>query len=164
MRRLGWILGFALLAAACGDDDDGGDGTTADAAPTADAPQAGADAGDEADAAAGEADAAVADGGAPNTAPQIMQVMWGPTPTPACMTGIPHQYTITITATDAETPGTLTYSGSVAGCTGVINSASAMVNCPNAAPYSGSVTVADPGGLTDTQTFTINICQSGSAP
>jgi hypothetical protein len=78
--------------------------------------------------------------------------------------GVSSTYTVTTTVTDADTPlGMLIYSGSISSC-GIINSMVDTVSCPNLATYSGSVTVTDPSGLSDTQTFLVPPCSTGSAP
>jgi hypothetical protein len=114
----------------------------------------------------GAADAgidAVRPDAAPGESPVIAEVEW--MTTPDCEMAVRTDYTITIDASDADTDtAELTYSGMVLGCTGNIESNPATVSCPNAAPYGGSVTVRDPEGHTDVQTFQIAICTNGSAP
>jgi hypothetical protein len=78
---------------------------------------------------------------------------------PNCVAAFSSPVLITTTAVDEDTDiGDLTYSGSVEGCTGSIDSASASVSCPQLAPYSGSVTVTDPEGNSDTESFTFGVC------
>ncbi len=102
------------------------------------------------------------DGGGGPT-PQITRVSW--TPGSGCRTAVAGPYTINVMVTDGDTNADqLTFSGSVASCTGAINAATATINCPNAAAYQGSVTVTDPQNNTDTQTFSISPCAAGMAP
>jgi hypothetical protein len=95
--------------------------------------------------------------------PVITSVAW--THSAACVAGTLSDVTITTTVTDADTDAAdLTFSGSVANCTGSINSANVTVACPQTAPYASTVTVQDPQGNSDEQTFTIGICEDGQAP
>lgn len=136
------ILTGSMLAAACGDD------------------QAPPDSGGPPDGAPIDS---VSFDSVPGESPVISQVSW--TTPAACEMFTASGYTFTIDVTDADTvAGDLTYSGSVAGCTGVINANPATITCPNAAPYGGGVTVTDPEGHSDAQTFSIMPCIDGSAP
>lgn len=135
------ILFVALLAVAalpaCGGDDDDGGGTP--------------------DSAGGGGDSAGA-----GEAPVISSVAW--THVAPCTGGTPSDVDVTITATDADgTPEALTVSGNVSSC-GAIDALEDTITCPQAAPYSGTVTVTDADGNADTQTFTINPCEDGTAP
>jgi hypothetical protein len=78
--------------------------------------------------------------------------------------GTASDYTVTITATDADNdPSELTYEGSVTGLCTDIDAEVSTVNCPNAAPYTGTVIVEDPdGNVSDAAEFTFNICESSS--
>ena len=134
------VLGGALALSGC--DSDGGSGSAG----------SGGTAG-----AGGEGGA----GGA--QAPRITMVAWAtdtPCPNPDPNTDAT-DYTVTVTAED-DTPGELTYAGSVTGCTGAINAAVSTINCPNAAPYGGGVTVTDPQGNDDAVTFNIGVCSDDS--
>jgi hypothetical protein len=73
-------------------------------------------------------------------------------------------YTVTVTATDADTDvGELTYNGSVGGCTGAIDDAVSTINCPNVAPYPGTVMVSDPdGNESGPVAFDIGVCETSS--
>jgi hypothetical protein len=108
-------------------------------------------------------DAPGIDAGMSGMPPVISQVAWT---TPAgCTAGTASVFTVVTTVTDADTAAAmLTFSGTVAGCTGTINAASADINCPNAAPYGGNVTVTDPEGNSDTQAISIGVCTDGMAP
>ena len=78
-----------------------------------------------------------------------------------CANGVPSDYTITIAATDAETPADqLTYSGGVpGGCFGTIDARMSTINCVNGGDYPGAIAmVADPQGNTDSLSFTITRC------
>jgi hypothetical protein len=95
-----------------------------------------------------------------NTPPIIQSVTWtAPEP---CSMAVPGIFTIVVEATDAETPGALTYQGSVTSCSGSIDGPDDSVTCPNVSPYVGQVTVTDPDGLFDRAFFTIEPCESGS--
>jgi hypothetical protein len=81
-----------------------------------------------------------------------------------CTSGVPSDYTVTVTATDPDTDaGDLIYSGSVAVCTGPIDASVSTINCPNAAPYPGTVIVSDPDGNSSTPVaFDIRVCETDS--
>lgn len=151
---------FAFALAGCPSDpvtDAGRDAPTADAPAPSDTP-APMDVPGMTDA---PADApALADTPATGEAPVITRVAWT---TPAsCTAGTTSMYTVTITATDADTAaGMLTYSGSVGGCPGTITAASSMISCPNLAPYDGTVTVRDPEGNMDSVMIRIAPCTDG---
>lgn len=92
--------------------------------------------------------------------PVITRIAWATDP--ACVASSPTDYTVDFTVTDADTAaGMLTFSGSVGGCTGMLNAASVTIRCPNLAPYGGTVTVRDPEGNADTAMFTIAPCTDG---
>ena len=134
---LAWTALIALSA--CGDDDtgsrDAGTGTDSGAA---------ADAGTTAD-----------------PSPMITSVAWEPEA--GCTSGSASDFTITVTVTDGDhTPAELTYAGSVTNCTGAIDSATSVINCPNFAPYPGTVTVTDPDDNSDRATFMFGACETGS--
>ncbi|MFQ5703980.1 MAG: hypothetical protein ACE5HT_08155 [Gemmatimonadales bacterium] len=81
-----------------------------------------------------------------------------------CTANTATDVTIITTVTDADTPaGNLTFTGGVSNCTGSINAATATVNCPEAASYSGNVTVTDPENNSASKSFTMSPCQDGSA-
>ena len=83
------------------------------------------------------------------------------TPVLPCVNGTSSDYTITIAATDAETPADqLTYSGGVpGGCFGTIDARVSTINCVNGGDYAGAVAmVEDPQGNIDTLSFTITRC------
>jgi hypothetical protein len=125
---------FALVLG-CGGDDGGVDARPVDAA-------AGAD-------------------GSGNAAPVISRVRW--MPAAGCTAGVSSDFAFVIEATDAETPGELTYDGSVSSCTGRLDRAMDSVTCPNVSPYLGSVTVRDPQGAMAMLSFTVSPCAAGSA-
>lgn len=160
MKRL--VCGLTLLAlvttlSACGGDDD--DGPAADASVSADATR---DSGSSSPDAARDSGSSTVDA-AVTAAPVISRVTW--TPAAGCVAGTSSNFTIAITVTDADTAaGSLTYSGSVAGCGGSVTSNPGTLNCPNLAPYTGSVTVRDPQGNMDSQGIIISPCTAGAAP
>ena len=133
---LACVVAISLLGlAGCGDDTDGG----------------------------GTADAGGGGDGGGAKAPVISKVAW--TTPSSCSGGVASVYTIVTTATDGDTAtDQLTYQGTVASCTGTINKMTSTVTCPNAASYQGSVTVKDPQGNMDVQTFLISPCANGMAP
>ena len=83
------------------------------------------------------------------------------TPVAPCANNVMSDYTISIAATDAETPADqLTYSGGVpGGCFGEIDAMMSTINCVNGGDYPGATAmVEDPQGNTDSLTFTITRC------
>jgi hypothetical protein len=168
--KTGLVLGLATLLCACGDD-----GTTPPAIDSSvvDAPPGAIDGAVidsdplAPDVAVPPIDAEVPDAvpdidAEPPTAPPVISaVAWAPIP--PCMMFVPSNYTVTLTATDPDTPsGMRTYSGSVASC-GIINSNPDTLSCPNGGAYGGSMTVSDPEGNSDTISFTVVPCTPGSA-
>ena len=110
----------------------------------------------------GPGDAGPEDAGSTSEPPTITMVAW--TAVSGCAAGTASDVTITVTVTDPDTAaGSLTFSGSATGCTGTISAATSTVNCPNLAPYPSTVTVMDPDGNSDTESFTFGICETGSA-
>jgi hypothetical protein len=92
--------------------------------------------------------------------PVIVRVAW--TTPSSCRAANPSDYTVTTTVTDADTAaGSLTIMGSVGGCSGTITAPTATINCPNFAPYGGTLTVSDPEGNMDSVMFTIAPCTDG---
>lgn len=117
-------------------------------------------------AACGDDDAGDGGGGADaggGMPPVISSVTWThPAP---CTAGTPSDVTVMIDVTDPDTPAAnLTFSGSISSCTPAIASNPATVQCPQAAPYPATVTVTDPEGNRDSQTFTVRVCENGMAP
>ena len=141
--RLRSIVALAALltGGACGDDDgatDGGGGTDSGSARDS---GVGTDAG----------------GGVP---PVIRRVDWEPQV--GCSIGSDSDFTITLTVEDPDTAAAnLTFSGRVPNCPGMLDASVSTVNCPNLAPYIGTVTVEDPERNSDTATFTFGPCESG---
>jgi hypothetical protein len=78
--------------------------------------------------------------------------------TPDCTRNTGSDFIVTVTATGS---GSLIYSGSVSGCTGAIDAAVSTINCPNFAPYPGTVMVANAAG-NDTVAISIGICETDS--
>jgi hypothetical protein len=97
-------------------------------------------------------------------APVITMVAWAPDG--ACTPGTASDFTVTVTATDADSvPMDLIYDGSVTGCPGDIDGATSTINCPNAFPYAGNVVVSDVDGNDSAPVnFTIDVCETSSAP
>jgi len=146
------VLGGALALSGCGSDDDSegsaGSGGTAGTGGTAGSSGAGGDGG-----------AGGMNGG---EAPVITMVAWAPDG--ACTPGTSSDFTVTVTATDADSDAMdLIYDGSVTGCPGDIDAATSTVTCPNAAPYGGTVVVSDgDGNDSEPVNFTIDICETSS--
>jgi hypothetical protein len=133
------VLGGALALVGCGDDGD-----------SASAGSGGS---------GGSAGSGGGDGMMGGEAPVITSVT--STPVPPCVNGMQSDYTITIAATDAETPADqLTYSGGVpVGCFGDIDARVSTISCVNGGDYPGAIAlVEDPQGNTDSLTFTITRC------
>ena len=155
--RLIWImvLGVALALSGCGDD--GGSGGSGGSAGTGGTAGSGGSAG--MNGSGGEGGSGGVSG---NEAPVITSVAW--MPDGSCSNGAASDYTVTVTATDDSTNAAdLIYEGSVGGCTGNIDAPVSTINCPNAAPYTGSVVVRDAEGLASVPVnFRIGICESGS--
>ncbi len=135
------VLGGALALSGCGSDDasEGSAGSAAGGRRTA--------------------ARARAEGG---EAPVITMVAWAPDG--ACTPGTSSDFTVTVTATDADSDAMdLIYDGSVTGCPGDIDDATSTVTCPNAAPYGGTVVVSDgDGNDSDPVNFTIRVCETSS--
>ncbi len=92
--------------------------------------------------------------------PSISRVSWAQTA--GCSAGTSSAVTITVTASDPDGDiSNLSYSGSVSSCSGSINSPVSTVTCPQLGQYSGSVTVTDPDGNTDSVSFAFGTCQNG---
>ena len=141
------ILGAALIASGCGDgDSNGGSGGSAGMAGGGGGPGGSAGSGGL--------------GGV--EAPVITMVAWAPDG--SCSRGTPGDYTVTITATDADSdPSSLQYDGSVLGCSGQLDAETSTVSCPNAAPYGGMAVVEDDGGNVSVPVeFTLDVCATDS--
>lgn len=93
--------------------------------------------------------------------PVISSVKW--THMTSCSTGVSSVVHIRTVATDPDgDPSDLVYIGSVGRCTNIINSASCTIKCRNDFyDYSGTVTVTDPEGYSDTAQFSFSRCQDG---
>ncbi|MCC6999001.1 MAG: VWA domain-containing protein [Deltaproteobacteria bacterium] len=114
----------------------------------------------------GLVEAPVADGGvdAATAAPVITRVSWSPSA--SCTPIFTNEYVVSTTVIDIDTAlANLSYSGSVAGCTGSINSASSTVNCGSSPGGNGSVLVTDPQGNSALKSFTLPPdCVAGMTP
>ena len=99
-------------------------------------------------------------GGMTGANPVITNIAWATVG--ACTQGTASDYTITITATDADNdPTDLMYIGDVPGCLGAIDGAVSTITCPNVAPFPGTVVAEDPGGNTSLPArFTIGVCET----
>ena len=112
--------------------------------------------------ACGSSDESGSGGSGGSAAPTITMVAWQTTP--GCEPGTGTDYTVTVTASDSDTAaGDLTYSGSVSGCQGALDSATSTITCPNAAPYPGTVMVTDDDANESTPVaFEIDVCETSS--
>jgi hypothetical protein len=144
------VLGGALALGGCASDDEsngsGGSGGTAGTGGTGGA--------------GGDAGAGGMGGGA---APVITKVEWSTGG--GCMQFTASDYTVVVTATDADSDAMdLVYDGSVTLCTGPIDQMTSVINCPNNAPYGGTVVVSDGDGNDSAPvSFTIGVCdETGS--
>ena len=99
---------------------------------------------------------AAGSGGSGADGPTITMIAWETTAD--CSMGVSSDFIVTVTATGS---GSLIYSGSVSGCTGAIDAAVSTINCPNFAPYPGTVRVANAAG-NDTVAISIGICETDS--
>ena len=107
-------------------------------------------------------DSGVGGGGGSGQPPVISRVVW--THEAGCTQGVSSPVTIQVEATDPDTGlSNLSFSGSVTNC-GSITSATTVISCPQLAAYAGSVTVTDPQGNSDTETFSFGPCEDGQAP
>ncbi len=100
-------------------------------------------------------------GGGMGAAPVITNIAWETGA--GCEQFTASDYTVTVTATDAEDDSTeLTYAGSVTNC-GAIDAMVSMFSCPNNAPYGGTVVVTDTDGNPSAEaTFSIGVCETAS--
>ncbi len=92
--------------------------------------------------------------------PSISRVSW--TQDTGCVPFTPSKVTISVIVNDPDNAvNELTFSGSVSSCSGSISGAISEINCPQVGQYSGSVTVTDPDGNSDSISFTFGPCQNG---
>lgn len=111
----------------------------------------------------GDDDTPDAGGGGGGASPDITQVSWAHAQ--PCNQGTPGDVTVSMTVVDDDTSqDELTFSGTVPGCSGEVDANPAVLTCPNAAPYTGTVAVQDPEGNQDFQEITIDVCADGTAP
>jgi hypothetical protein len=101
-------------------------------------------------------------GSGEGSAPTITMVAWEATAD--CTSGVPSDYTVTVTASDPDPDaGDLLYGGSVTGCQGSIDAAVSTISCPNVRPYPGTVMVSDPDGNNSTPVvFNVGVCETES--
>jgi len=92
--------------------------------------------------------------------PSISGVSW--TQDSACVQFTPSNVTISVTVNDPDNAvNELTFFGSVSRCSGTISGAVSEISCPQAGQYSGTVTVTDPDGNTDSINFAFGPCDNG---
>ena len=88
-----------------------------------------------------------------------VQVLWGPVG--PCEQGMASSYEVEVVPMNQD--GEVTIVGSVGGCTGdIVTTEVNELDCPNNAPYPGTVTVTDEGGGMVSVAFTIEVCEDGS--
>ncbi len=94
--------------------------------------------------------------------PVINSITW--TQAPGCTMGTGSDVEVVVDVSDPDNdPSELTVSGLLIGCTGEVDSLMATILCPQLAPYTGTITVADPDGNEDDLEITIEPCVDGSA-
>ncbi len=92
--------------------------------------------------------------------PSISHVSW--TQDTGCAQFTPSKVTISVTVNDPDNAvNELTFSGSVSRCSGPISGAVSEISCPQTGQYSGTVTVTDPDGNTDSINFSFGPCNNG---
>ena len=95
--------------------------------------------------------------------PTINSISWAAAA--GCMMGTGGDYDITVDVTDPDNDASeITLSGMLIGCTGEVDAPMVTLVCPNAAPYTGTITATDPDGNEDDLEITIEPCVDGSAP
>ena len=149
---IGLILVGALAFSGC-DSDEGSNGNGGSGGMAGTGGSAGSSG------AGGDAAAGGMNGG---EAPVITMVEWSTGND--CAQGTASDYTVIVTATDADSDAMdLVYNGSVMFCTGDIDDETSVINCPNNAPYAGSVVVSDGDGNNSAPVeFTIGVCETSS--
>jgi hypothetical protein len=112
---------------------------------------------------AGSGGAGGSGGTAGSAAPVITKVQWDWADDP-CDVDTTSAVDVTVFATDDDTDSvSLVYSGSVSDCTPEIDSDISILDCPPRDPNverSGTVTVTDPEGNSDTVEFGFSQCES----
>ena len=92
--------------------------------------------------------------------PSISRVSW--TQADGCAQFARSTVTISVTVNDPDNAvNELTFSGSVSSCSGTISGAVSEISCPQTGQYSGTVTVTDPDGNTDSISFSFGPCENG---
>ena len=92
--------------------------------------------------------------------PSISRVAW--TQADGCAQFARSTVTISVTVNDPDNAvNELTFSGSVSSCSGPISGAVSEISCPQTGQYSGTVTVTDPDGNTDSINFSFGPCNNG---
>lgn len=149
------VLTGALAVVGCGDDEEtNGTGGTGGTGATGGTGGAGGGTGGAGGGTGGA-------GGGMGAAPVITDIAWAPVG--SCAQGTPSDYTVTVTATDADNDAMeLTYAGSVTACNPAITAADSTIGCPNNAPYAGTVTVSDPDSNEAVGSFTVSVCETAS--
>jgi len=115
---------------------------------------------------AGSGGAGGSGGAAGSTSPVITEVRWTWPEGDDCKVGMTRAVTISVSATDADTDQvSLDYTGSASDCTpdsfdGNVADVSILDCDPEAVDYTGTVTVTDPEGNSDTVTFGFTHCNS----
>lgn len=95
--------------------------------------------------------------------PTIDSVTW--TNPGGCTAGVGGDVDVVIEVSDPDNDASeITLSGMVIGCKGALDAPMVTLVCPNAAPYAGTVTAADPDGNEDEVDIDMQPCVDGSAP
>lgn len=129
----------SLLTMGCGNDDNGTGGTGGTG---------------------GTAGTGGAGGVGGGGTPLVVEVVWAPQG--ECEPGTRSDYGVDVTVVSGTEPFTI--EGSVTGCEPGLTMETNTISCPNAAAYGGMVTVTDGADAMTTVSFTIDVCESGSAP
>lgn len=164
-RRLLLLASFILTACPASDDtaDEVGDTAADDAADTADSTGAADDGGTTAATLPGDSSDGGSTGSSVPGPPEITMITW--TQAEGCVMSTVSDVTVVVTAVDPDNAESeLTFSGMPIGCTGNIDMAESVIQCPQVATYMATVTVEDPDGGTDSLDIAIMPCMDGMAP
>lgn len=168
MNRSFVVLLATVLPLACGgDDDDSDDGTLtiANTSGVTASGTAGDDDGADDGSTAAPGDDSTSGGGDDGGMagpPVIDSISW--THDPACEVNVGSDTSVVVAVTDPDNEASeLTFEGMLIGCTGMVDAPMVTLVCPQVAPYTGTVTVTDPDGGSDSLEITIEPCVDGSA-
>ena len=164
-RRLLLLASIVLTACPASDDtaDEVGDTPADDSGGTAADTSAGDDGSTTASTLPGESSGGDSSGGGVPGPPEIEMITW--TQAEGCMMSTVSDVTVVVTVVDPDNATSeLTFGGLAIGCTGEINMAESIIQCPQIATYNATVTVEDPDGGMDSLDIMIMPCMDGMAP